>query len=140
MVQVCSTIVHEVQSQTYLCSCAVRPHAAGILRRNRNRQPPAREVSFDVVACRVEETNGACEAPLAGATVKVRTRLAPDGSSTFTPPQTTNEAGYTFFTLTGDAAQLQESLLVITAPGHHDRSIAVQVPSLAQPGSTTSSR
>ena len=96
--------------------------------------PPPREVSFDVVACRVEETNGSCPAPLVGATVKLNTRVAPDGSLTFTPPQTTNEAGSTRFTLTGDAAHLQDSFLVITAPGFQDRNVSIHVPSLAQPG------
>ena len=68
-------------------------------------QPPARAISFDVVACRVEETKGSCTAPLPGATVKLNTRIAPDGSFAFTPPQTTNDAGYTFFTLTRDVSE-----------------------------------
>lgn len=97
-------------------------------------EPTARAISFDVIACRVEETNGSCTAPLPGATVKLNTRIAPDGSFTFTPPQTTNDAGFTFFTLTGDAAHLQDSFLDIAAPGYHDRRVAVHVPSLAQPG------
>jgi hypothetical protein len=71
---------------------------------------------------------------LAGAAVKVRTGIAADGSSTFTPPQTTNEAGYTLFTLTGGAARLQDSLLIVGAPGYHERSVAVHLPALAQPG------
>jgi hypothetical protein len=98
------------------------------------QQPPAPTISFEVVACRVEATNGSCPAPLAGATVKLNTHIAADDSLTFTPPQTTNEAGSTLFTLTGDAAHLRDSFLVVTATGYHDRSVAVHVPSLAQPG------
>ena len=99
--------------------------------------PPAPAIAFDVVACRAEAINGSCPAPLAGATVKLNTHIAPDGSFTFTPPQTTNDAGATRVTLTGDAAHLQDSFLVITAPGYQDRSVAAHVPSMAQPGKHT---
>jgi hypothetical protein len=97
-------------------------------------KPPAHATSFDVVACRVEETNGSCPEPLAGASVKLTTHAAPEASAIATPAQTTNKDGYTFFTLSGDAAQLQDSFLVVTAPGYQDRTVAAHVPSLAQPG------
>jgi hypothetical protein len=114
-----------------LVLAAVPAACGGASARPPDESSPARAISFDVVACRVEETSGSCPAPLVGATVKLNTHVAPDGTLTFTPPQTTNEAGSTNFTLTGDTAHLQDSFLVVSAPGYQDRNVSIHVPSLA---------